>query len=185
VIRLFAAIAVPAAQAQWLQRLKDGTLAERWSPPQNLHVTLRFAGDIGERQADDLDAELESIPGAPFDLTLRGVGAFESRGVPNAVWAGVEPSEALTTLQRRCESAARRAGLAPDPRAWRPHVTLAYLTGAEPWRVAAWIQQNNLARLEPFEIAQFGLYSSWRSKEGAVYRLERAYPLVSRRRRGP
>jgi 2'-5' RNA ligase len=183
-IRLFVALAIPEPAASWLQRLKDGALAERWSPPQNLHLTLRFAGDVGERQADDLDAELEAVEGAPFDLRLRGVGVFETAGLPRAVWAGVEPDASLDGLQKRCESAARRAGLAPQPRAWRPHVTLAYLSGAEPRRVAAWIQQNNLARLVPFEVASFGLYSSWRSKEGSVYRLERRYPL-SRPRRDP
>jgi 2'-5' RNA ligase len=184
VIRLFVALAIPEAAAVWLQRLKDGALAERWSPPQNLHLTLRFAGEVSERLADDLDAELEAIDGAPFDVTLRGVGVFETRGLARSLWAGVEPSEPLATLQRRCESAARRAGLAPETRGWRPHVTLAYLNGAEPRRVAAWIQQNNLARLEPFEADRFGLYSSRRSKEGSHYRLERAYRL-SRPRRDP
>ncbi len=181
-IRLFVALAVPEAAALWLQRLRDGALTERWSPPQNLHITLRFAGEISERQADDLDGELETIEGAPFDVTLRGVGAFETRGLARSVWTGVEPSEPLTTLQKRCESAARRAGLAPDTRGWRPHVTLAYLAGAEPARVAAWIQQNNLAKLEAFEADRFGLYSSWRSKEGSHYRLERAYRLTRPRR---
>ncbi len=183
-IRLFVALAVPEAAATWLQRLRDGALAERWSPPQNLHLTLRFAGEISERQADDLDAELEGVDGAPFDIVLRGVGAFETRGLARSLWVGVEASAPLTALQKRCESAARRAGLAPDTRAWRPHVTLAYVDGAEPARVAAWIQQNNLAKLEPFEADRFGLYSSWRSKDGSHYRLERAYPL-SRPRRDP
>jgi 2'-5' RNA ligase len=184
VIRLFAAIRPSPDAIQWLQRLKDDLPGARWSPPENLHLTLRFAEQISERQADDLDAELETIHGGPFDLTLRGVGAFEDHGFPKAIWADVERSEPLEVLQRRCESAARRAGLAPDKRPWRPHVTLAYLSAAEPERVARWIQQYNLARLAPFEVAEFGLYSSWPSKEGSVYRLERTYPL-NRPRRGP
>lgn len=183
-IRLFAAIAPPPEAVLWLQRLQDDLPGARWSPPENLHLTLQFAGQIPERQADDLDAELEAIRGGPFDLALRGVGAFEDHGAPRAIWAGVERSEALDVLQRRCESAARRAGLAPDTRPWRPHVTLAYLSDAEPERVGRWIQQNNLARLAPFEVAEFALYSSWPSKAGALYRLERAYPL-NRPRRGP
>jgi RNA 2',3'-cyclic 3'-phosphodiesterase len=184
VIRLFVAIVPPPEAVLWLQRLQDDLPGARWSPAQNLHLTLRFVGQISERQADDLDAELETIPGGPFDLTLRGVGAFEDRGAPRAIWTGIERSEALDVLQRRCESAARRAGLAPDTRPWRPHVTLAYLSGAEPERVGRWVQQNNLARLAPFEVDAFALYSSWPSKEGSVYRLERAYPL-NRPRRGP
>jgi len=181
-IRLFTAIAIPPAEAQWLTSLQDGVPGARWSPTENMHLTLRFAGQVTERQADDLDAEFETIAGAPFDLTIRGVGAFEERGAPRAIWAGVDPSDTLGVLQRRCENAARRAGLAPETRAWRPHVTLAYVSGAEPARIAAWIQQNNLARLAPFEVTEFGLYSSWLSKEGSTYRLERAYPLRQPRR---
>ncbi len=184
-IRLFAAIAVPPDAALWLQRLRDATLTPRWSPPENLHVTLRFAGDIPESTADDLDAELEGVESAPFDLTIRGVGLFETRGLPRALWAGVEPSEPLAILRRRCEAAARRAGLSPDTRAWTPHVTLAYLSGAEGPKVAAWIQHNNLARLAAFEVTQFGLYSSWRSKEGSAFRQERTYPLRGRFRPRP
>jgi 2'-5' RNA ligase len=181
-IRLFAAIAVPQTLVAWLQRLQDGLPGARWSAPQNLHLTLRFAGEVSERKADDLDGELEAISQAPFDLTLRGAGAFDERGAVRAVWIGVERSEPLSILHGRCEAAARRVGLAPDTRTWRPHVTLAYLSGADPARVGAWVQQNNLARLEPFEVARFGLYSSWRSKEGATYRLERSYGLNLPRR---
>ncbi|HEY2048463.1 MAG TPA: RNA 2',3'-cyclic phosphodiesterase [Caulobacteraceae bacterium] len=183
-IRLFAALVPPPDTVSWLQRLQDDLPGARWSPPENLHLTLRFAGQIPERQADDLDAELETIKGGPFDLTLHGVGAFEDHGTPRAIWTGVERSEALEVLQRRCESAARRAGLAPDRRTWRPHVTLAYLSGAEPERVGRWIQHNNLARLSPFEVSEFGLYSSWPTKEGSRYRLERAY-LLNQPKRGP
>lgn len=182
-IRLFAAIAVPPGPAQWLQRLQDGVPGARWSPPEALHLTLRFAGEVSERQADDLDVALKALAGAPFDLTIRGAGTFEDRGAVRALWAGVEPSEPLATLRRRCETAARRAELAPDTRAWRPHVTLAYVSGAaDTPRIAAWVQQNNLARLAPFEVTSFGLFSSWRTKSGSHYRLERAYPLTRPRR---
>jgi 2'-5' RNA ligase len=90
----------------------------------------------------------------------------------------VEASDPLRLLARRCERAARRAGLPPERRAWRPHVTLAYLRGGEPARVAAWIQAHNLLRTPPFTVANFGLYSSWRTAQGSRYRLERFYRLA-------
>lgn len=177
-IRLFAALAVPPETAAFLQRLQDGIPGARWSTPDRMHLTLRFVGEVSERVADELDGELETITGPAAIVRLAGVGAFEEGGTPRAVWAGVEVDEPLRVLRKRCEAAARRAGLTPDTRAWRAHVTLAYLSASvDAARVGQWIQHNNLARAAPFEVSAFGLYSSWLSKEGAIYRLERSYPL--------
>ena len=77
-----------------------------------------------------------------------------------------------------CEAAARRCGLKPETRRFHPHVTLAYLRRPDPPAVAAWIQANNLLRSPPFRAGAFGLYSSWQTKDGSRYRLERAYALA-------
>jgi len=179
VIRLFAAVPIPPEIAAGLARRQTGLPGARWRPQSALHVTLRFFGDIPENRADDLDSELAVIGGRPFELTLAGVGTFGEGAALNALWAGVEPSEPLRRLARRCETAARRAGLKADTRAWRPHVTLAWLRSAEPTRVAAWTQTANLLKSPPFPVTAFGLYSSRLGVEGSVYRLERAYPLVA------
>ena len=176
-IRLFTAIAVPEDAAEALAPLAQGVPGARWSPPENLHITLRFVGDVAENTAEDLDAALGSAVMPPFEVSLAGVGSFGDEGGVNAIWAGVETGEPLGRLRRRCETAARRAGLKADTRVWKPHVTLAYLRGAEVARVAAWTQSHNLLRVAPFEVTRFGLYSSWRTHGGSAYRLERSYPL--------
>ncbi len=181
-IRLFLAVPIPPVATARLQRLQDGVPGARWSSAENLHLTLRFVGEIAPRAADDLDLELSRIACAAFDMVLAGVGAFDTAGETRAIWVGVEASAPLTELQRRCEAAARRAGLKPETQAWRPHVTLAYLSGAPPAKVGAWVQHNNLVRVAPFEVASFGLYTSWRSREGSTYRLERSYALREPRR---
>jgi RNA 2',3'-cyclic 3'-phosphodiesterase len=178
VIRLFVAIAVPETAAEVLAPLAGGVPGARWSPPENLHITLRFAGEIAESSAEDLDSALSAVSVPAFEVHLAGVGAFGDRLVPHTLWAGVEASEILTRLRGRCESAARRAGLKPDTRTWKPHVTLAYLGDTEPSRVAAWTSAHNLLRVPPFRAEAFGLYSSWRSRSGPLYRLERRYPLT-------
>ena len=176
-IRLFVAVAVPSAVAEALTPLAWGVPGARWSPPENLHITLRFAGDVPESAAEDLDSALSAVSVPPFELTLAGVGAFGDPLAPHVLWAGVDACEVLTRLHGRCETAARRAGLKPDSRAWKPHVTLAYLSGAEPSRVAAWTSAHNLLRTPPFRADAFGLYSSWRARNGSIYRLERQYRL--------
>lgn len=176
-IRLFAALSLPEDIGLALQSRQTGLKGARWRPLEALHVTLRFFGEIREDVARDLDAELLTVSGRPFELTLSGAGAFGEGREVHAVWAGVEENAQLRQLAKACEGAARRAGLAPDTRSYRPHVTLAYLRGAEPDRVAAWIAANNLLRSPPFRVDRFGLYSSTLGSAGSHYALEAEYPL--------
>jgi len=177
-IRLFAALAIPEETAAPLTAATGfGVQGARWSAPENLHITLRFAGDIPESAAEDLHSALGSVVSPPFAVTVAGVGSFGDHAGVTAIWAGVEPNEPLSILHGRCEAAARRAGLKPDSRAWRPHITLAYLNGADPAEIGAWTQSNSLLRLAPFVADRFGLYSSRRTRGGSAYRLERSYAL--------
>jgi 2'-5' RNA ligase len=177
-IRLFAALPIPEDIGQALARRQLGVDGARWRPPESLHVTLRFFGDLREDLARDLDAELSTVRGQPFELTLEGAGAFGDGSDIHAIWAGVAETSALKQLARGCESAARRAGLKPDGRNYRPHVTLAYLRRADPAEVAAWIQANNLLKSPPIPVESFGLFASRQSKNGSQYSLEAEYPLA-------
>ena len=179
-IRLFAAVAIPFEIGEALTSRQEGIPGAHWRPTEAMHITLRFAGDIAETLADDFDAALSAISGDAFDIALSGAGAFGEGANINAVWAGVAESAPLRRLASRCESAARGAGLKPETRAWRPHVTLAYLNRPAPARVAAWIQGHHLLRSPPFPVTAFGLYSSWRTDHGPTYHLERTYPLKHR-----
>jgi 2'-5' RNA ligase len=177
-IRLFAAVSVPDEIAEALLSLQTGVDGARWRPIEAFHITLRFFGDTPENLADDLDQELRQVSGRGFDLALMGVGAFGEGRDLHALWAGVAESQALRTLAARCERAARRAGLAPDTRNYAPHLTLAYLRGAAPDEVGAWIGRHNLLHSPPFRIDSFGLFSSWSGKGGSSYRRERTYGLA-------
>jgi 2'-5' RNA ligase len=176
-IRLFAAIPVPDDIGEALKRRQQGVTGARWRPAEALHITLRFFGDLGEDVAGDLDAALSTVTGTPFELSLEGAGAFGEGEDIRAIWAGVAENAALRQLAARCESAARRSGLKAETRAYRPHVTLAYLNRPEPGRVAVWIQGHNLLKSPSWPVASFGLYSSWRGPDGSAYRLEREYRL--------
>ena len=178
-IRLFAAIEVPEEIGHDLARLQTGVPGARWRPLEALHVTLRFFGEMDKRQADDLDGELSRVTSKPFDVEVRGVGEFGEAHQSDTLWAGVEANEPLSILAGRCEAAAKRAGLPPVSRTYRPHVTLAYLRNLAPPsdRVAEWIRTHNLIRLEPFRVDRFGLYSSRLGPGGSKYTLEREYLL--------
>jgi len=176
-IRLFAALPVPFDIAEGLARRQQGLPRARWRPLEALHITLRFFGELSEPSAADLDAALAGVTVSPFDLTLQGVGMFAEEERMRAVWAGVADSEPLKRLALKCENAVRRVGLKPEMRAYRPHVTLAYLRGSPPDRIAAWLQGHNLLHSPPWRVTAFNLYSSWSGPDGARYDVERTYPL--------
>jgi 2'-5' RNA ligase len=176
-LRLFAALPVPPDIGEGLMRRQHGIPGARWRPLEALHITLRFFGDVREDVAADLDDQLAMVTGAPLDLTLEGVGAFGEGPDLHAVWAGVAENAALRQLAKRCEAAARRAGLKAETRLYTPHVTLAYLKRPDPDDVARWIQAHNLLQSPGFRVDSFGLYSSTLGGEGSRYRLERRYAL--------
>ena len=177
-IRLFAAIHVPDEIGEALLARQEGIPGAAWRDLEAFHITLRFFGEIPENQAEDLDSELAAVGGPALDLELAGAGCFGAGERINAVWAGVAENADLPQLAKRCEGAARRAGLAPETRNYLPHVTLAYLRKPNPLEVAQWIQANNLLRSPAFPVRSFGLYSSRRTAEGSRYRLEAEYPRL-------
>ena len=178
-IRLFAAVAVPEHIGLELARLQKGLPGARWRPLEALHVTLAFYGEMDERRADDLASELSRVGGGPFEIALRGVGAFGDAHRSQTLWAGVEtPDDRLSVLAGRCKAAGQRAGVAMEARDYRPHVTLAYLKPqTNPDRIGAWMAGHNLLRSPPIRIDRFGLYSSVLTSDGSHYELEREYPL--------
>lgn len=176
-IRLFAAAPVPPDIGRALQFRQHGIDGARWRSLEQLHVTLRFFGEIREDVARDLDAELSQVGGHPFEIRLEGAGAFGEGADIRAVWAAVAENPQLRRLAGACETAARRAGLRPERRNYRAHVTLAYLRRSDPAEVAAWVQANNLLKSPPIPIEGFGLYRSLLGSEGSHYRLEAEYPL--------
>jgi len=182
-IRLFAALEAPVDIVEGLVRRQQGIPRARWRPSETLHVTLRFFGEVSEPTAADLDAMLAGISSEPFDLELQGVGMFGEGEHLRAVWAGLADSEPLKRLALKCENAARRVGLKAEMRAYRPHMTLAYLQGAPADRIAAWLQGHNLLRSPPWRVDRFHLYSSWLDSSkalssGGSYEIERTYPFA-------
>jgi len=156
-----------------------GVPGAKWRPRENLHLTLRFFGEVAEPVADDIDGALGEAAeaNAPFELALKSAGSFGGAD-PHALWIGAAESEPLKKLAAGCERAARRAGLKPESRKFTPHVTLAYLARAPLDRVQAFEQRLGLFEAPPFRVESFGLYSSWtRRSAPSLYRLEAEYPL--------
>lgn len=176
--RLFVALALPAPVRERLAQLQSGLERVRWVEPENFHLTLRFVGEVDDGTADDLDASLTGLTAPSFSLGLSGIGHFEKRGHPSAVWAGVAPNPALNALQQRVEAATRRAGLPAEGRKFRPHVTLARFRGdVSSVAVARWIERVTPFRIEAFPVTEMTLFRSTLGHAGPTYTVENVYPL--------
>ena len=122
--RLFAAIRPPQAIRDLLVDAMDDSPELRWVPDDNLHLTLRFIGEVQRPLAEDLAAALAAVHYPRFELSLSGVGQFAQRN-GGAVWAAVQPREPVAALAAKVERACVTAGLGPEHRAFHPHITLA------------------------------------------------------------
>lgn len=180
-LRLFVAIPIPEDIAERLLTLEADVPGASWRLAEHYHLTLRFLGEIDEAQARDVDDELGRIVAAPFELALAGAGSFGGKE-PSALWAGVDAPPDLARLAASCESAVRRAGLAPEPRKYKPHVTLAYCHGTTDVEVARFLERTGDFRTETFWVDHFCMYSSRATRSGSVYVEEAVYPLTGSQR---
>ncbi len=177
-MRLFVALDLPDDIRARLVGLAGGVPGVRWTPPENLHLTLRFVGEVDGAAAEELDAELASIDRGAFALTLSGVGVFERGRHPHTLWAGVAAEPALAQLHGRIESAAQRAGLEPEGRRFKPHVTLGRLKQRPGHHLVDWLEGNALFRAGPFPVEGFTLFRSHLGREAAHYEALGFYPLA-------
>jgi 2'-5' RNA ligase len=167
-IRLFVGIELPPPLRLRLSLLCAGIKGARWVDPGNMHLTLRFIGDI--------DAALARIRAPRFDVTLAGTGHFGG-DTPRLLWVGVESNAALFHLRDKIEAAVMRVGLAPDPRRYSPHVSLARLKQVATLDVQDFERANALFRAEPFAVDRFTLIASYPTKSGAIYEDQAEYAL--------
>jgi 2'-5' RNA ligase len=174
--RLFVALAIPDAVAPSLALIQSGVPGARWQSREQLHLTLRFIGDVDGRDAAMIDDALAGIAAPRFTLELHGTGEFGAKH-PHALWAGVRPNEALLHLQRKVETAVQRAGQPADRQRYTPHVTLARLSRGNVGRVMDYLTDHALYASAPFAVDGFILYSSVLTSDGSIYRAERAYRL--------
>jgi len=173
--RLFVAIRPPGSIRQHLLDLMKGELDLRWQSDEQLHLTLRFIGEVERPTAEDVAAALAGIRFPRFSLSLDGVGQFEKRR-HGALWAGVQPKDQLKALNAKVERACQAAGSEPERRAYHPHITLARWKGAAP-RLDRFLELSSSLRSDPWEVSEFILYESRLGHEGAHYEPTCSYPL--------
>lgn len=174
-MRLFVAVTLPAQILAALERIQQGVPDAHWVPPENMHLTLRFLGEVNGADFQDLMPALAEAVVPPFDIEIAGVGHFERRQVPTVLWAGIRPSPELKHLQAKIERIICSCGFPPEPRRFTPHITLARLGESDPLRVRNFLQRYSLFAPGRVRVEGFTLFSSHLGKGDPHYRPEADY----------
>ncbi|HKT75837.1 MAG TPA: RNA 2',3'-cyclic phosphodiesterase [Sphingobium sp.] len=172
--RLFIAVRPPEEIRHQLLALMGGVAGARWQDDAQLHLTLRFVGEVDSHRADDLADALSMIRFDPFPIALAGLGRFERKGHVDTLWASVQPRDRLAQLHRKVDRACVSVGLPADERAYLPHITLARLNRGAGSTEAFMARHAGLASA-PFLVDSFALFESRLSPSGAHYHMVVVY----------
>jgi len=177
--RQFIAIDPPAAVRDQLSALYEPVRGIAWTRPEQLHLTLRFLGDVEIALRETLEAALARVAVEGFVLPVGGLGVFPPRGPARVLWAGVGRGHPrLHQLRQQIDDALLGCGLALDVRFFQPHLTLGRVKDeAPPGAVAQFLKRHKDYEAGLFRAAAFVLYASELRAAGAVHTPRRVFPL--------
>lgn len=177
-LRVFCAVELPAEAreraAEHAARLRERFREVRasWPRAENLHLTLKFLGEIEVGRAEVLSkaAGRAAAKSQPFTLTIEGAGAFPPRGIPRVLWLGVtDSSGGLARLQSNLEDECEREGFKREERPFHPHLTLARLRAPQGSRALAQFHQETGFEAVEFPVTELVVMRSELGPGGSRY----------------
>lgn len=168
-MRLFVGLEIPDTVKSHVGMLMSGVGGARWQTPDQLHITLRFIGEVGQPRVADINSALGRIRVPAFHLQLRGVDIFGEANKPRLLWTGVEPAAPIQHLRDKVEQALVRTGLERETRKFKPHLTLARFGREKPKRLTAFLTGNNDFATTRFPVTEFVLFESLLGNTGSTY----------------
>ncbi|GFO54059.1 RNA 2',3'-cyclic phosphodiesterase [Geomonas sp. Red276] len=180
--RLFIALDLPDQVKELLAPLPAGLPMARWVSSDQLHLTLRFIGEVDDDTFAAIALALKQVTFSAFPLTLRSIGHFPPGRHPRVVWVGMARCEPLLSLQRFIEAVLIGTGIPPEDRPFSPHITLARLKDAPPNAVERFEKEHLELVCPTFQVDRFVLYSSTLSRNGALHTQEAVYTASDQQR---
>lgn len=175
--RLFVAIDLPDDYRNTVADIGRDLPGARRVPREQLHLTLRFIGEVSDETFAAVRSTLAGVKGAAFPLALRGIGHFPPGRHPRVLWVGVDGGVQLLELQQEVELALIGASIPPEERKFSPHLTLARLKDTPPGPVLALEERFREFGAGPFPVGEFHLYSSTLTRNGAIHTREATFSL--------
>ena len=140
-------------------------------PTENVHITLKFLGDVNESIVPQLECAIRTAAAGimPFPVRLSGVGAFPNANNPKVVWAGMQGGEWLGTISASLEGECEQIGIAPENRPFSPHLTLARVReGARP-DLSDFLNEYRTTEFNTFMVERISLKKSVLTPNGPIY----------------
>ena len=184
-MRLFVALEIPSKVRENLAELVNSLRAispqTRWVRPENLHVTLKFIGEVPETILASIRTALARVRSVrPVTLDFRGLGFFPNEKHPRVFWAGIEASPNLKTLAAEIEKATETVGIPQEQRPFSPHLTLARFEPPRlPDQLRPAIQENAGRDFGSLHTLQFHLIESKLKPSGAEYTTVESFPFAA------
>lgn len=176
-IRLFTAVELPTAAKAGLLSLQTSIPGLKWTTPENLHLTLRFIGEMPGEKVPAIKEALRAVQMPPFSLRLKRLGLFE-RSNQAILWAGLEDCLELLALKRRIDaSLTTKAGLAPAKGQFSPHITLGRSKDSALHSLREFVEAHNHEVAVEFPTTSFVLFRSVLEPGGAKHYPEEIYFL--------
>lgn len=188
-IRLFAALPLPEDLRTRVAGMQGGIDGARWVPAENMHITLRFIGEVTGAATGDIVEALADVRCPGFPVSVSGAGRFGTGAKTRSIWLGVERTPEIVGLHAKIDQALIRTGLAPEGRKYSPHVTLARFGGGRnggrrnragrppDTRVLHWLEAHGGFFAPPFTAQAFVLYESHLGRKGPTYVPVAEFPL--------
>lgn len=139
--------------------------------PKNIHVTLRFLGNVTPATVEKIFEAMKEVQFVPFDVRIHGVGAFPNPRYPRVVWAGItQGSDQLRSIFTQLEPHLQKLGFAPDSKGFSPHLTIARVrSGRNKANLGAWLTQNENYEFGVLRAACLRLKKSVLTPKGPIY----------------
>jgi len=181
VLRVFIAIELSSEISQRLDQVsaelkkRMPVNAVRWVPARNIHLTLKFLGDVSSTHLDSLQKMIQAACGnyAPFDISVGNLGAFPSMHRPRVIWVGITAPETLPAVQQSIELGASHLDYPAEDRPFSPHLTLGRLSRnaapAEQQQIGQVLSGYNIGFLGAMRVEAVHLIRSELSPGGARY----------------
>jgi 2'-5' RNA ligase len=180
--RLFVALELPPpvrdALLAAMPMFGGGIAGARWQRDDQLHLTLRFIGEVDRHQTQDIAAALALVNFHRFSLSLGHPGTFDRRGRIDTLWVGVTPQHEVAALAKQIDSALSRIGLQPETRAFLPHITVARISRSA-GRLDGFAAVPPVLPMPatPWDVTGFSLWESSLGHDGANYAVIESYTL--------
>jgi 2'-5' RNA ligase len=176
--RLFIAVDLPETVKNSIRAICGGLPDARWVDVRQLHLTLRFIGEVGSEMFNEIKNSMGEVSETCFNLALKGIGCFPPKKSPRVLWVGIENNETLIRLADKVERVLVEInGLEPEHRKFSPHITIARFRESTPAKIAEYLDRHSSFYTESFPVDAFHLYSSTLTRAGAEHKLEASYPL--------